>query len=332
MPYLLEPLTVRSMALANRLVMPPMATAKASAEGKVSRALLDYYSEKSRGGYIALVIIEHSYITPEGRANESQLSIADDTVIPGLRKLADSIHRNGSRTAAQINHAGSARLKEVTGTVPVAPSAVSNLRRGDMPRELSLKEIDDIVAAFGNAGRRVREAGFDAVEIHSAHGYLLNQFLSPLTNKRTDEYGGSLANRIRIHLEVIGAVRAAVGPNFPVQVRLGASDFTEGGTTIEDSMSAAKAFEKAGVDIIHISGGFIGYTPPGLTGQGYFAPQSEAIKSAVSIPVILTGGITDVEAAERLLAEKKADLIGVGRAILQDSAWAERAIKSLRAA
>jgi 2,4-dienoyl-CoA reductase-like NADH-dependent reductase (Old Yellow Enzyme family) len=318
------------MTLANRLVMPPMATAKAEPDGRVSQALLDYYAEKSRGGYISLIIIEHSYITPEGKASENQLSVSDDTVIPGLRKLADVIHRNGSRAAMQINHAGSAGLKEVTGTTPLAPSTVANPRRGDMPREMSRTEIGDIVTAFKNASHRAKESGFDAVEIHSAHGYLLNQFLSPLTNKRTDEYGGDIANRICIHAQVIEAVRSAVGPDFPIQVRLGASDYTEGGTTIEDSKIAARAFEKAGVDIIHISGGFVGYTPPGLTSQGYFAPLSEAIKSVVSIPVILTGGITEIEAAEKFLAEKRADLIGVGRAILQDSDWAKRAIESLR--
>jgi NADPH2 dehydrogenase len=330
MTYLLNPLKVRSMNLANRLVMPPMATAKAELDGKVSQALLDYYGEKSRGGHISLIIIEHSYITREGKANNNQLSVADAGVIPGLRKLADVIHGNGSKAAMQINHAGSAALKEITGTTPLAPSAIANPRRGDMPREISQTELDDIVNAFKNASRRVKEAGFDAVEIHSAHGYLLNQFLSPLTNKRTDDYGGSISNRIRIHLQVIQSVRSAVGPDFPIQVRLGASDYTEGGTTIEDSKTAARAFEKAGVDIIHISGGFIGYTPPGLTGQGFFAPLSEAIKSVVSIPVILTGGITEVDAAENFLKERKADLIGVGRAILQDSAWAERAIKNLR--
>jgi NADPH2 dehydrogenase len=330
MIYLLQTVKVRSMTLANRLVMPPMATAKAEPDGRVSRALIDYYEEKSRGGYIPLIIIEHSYISPEGKASNNQLSVSDDSMIPGLRKLADVIHRNGSRAAVQINHAGSAALKEVTGTTPLAPSAVANPRRGDMPREISQKEIGDIIAAFKNAGRRAKEAGFDAVEIHSAHGYLLNQFLSPLTNKRTDEWGGDIGKRICIHLQVIDAVRSAVGPDFPIQVRLGASDYMEGGTTIEDSKSAARAFEKAGVDMIHISGGFVGYTPPGLSGQGYFAPLSESIKSVVSIPVILTGGITEGEAAEKLLAEKKADLIGVGRAVLQDSNWARRAIETLR--
>jgi NADPH2 dehydrogenase len=331
MAYLLKPLKVRSMDLANRLVLPPMATAKAEPDGYVSRSLLDYYEEKSCGGYISLIIIEHSYISPEGKAHNKQLSVSNDAVIPGLKKLADIIHRNGSKAAMQINHAGSAALREVTGTTPIAPSATANPRRGDMPREIREEEIGDIVKGFKDAGRRVREAGFDAVEIHSAHGYLLNQFLSPLTNKRTDDYGGGLSNRIRLHVQVIQAVRAAVGSDFPIQLRLGASDYTEGGTTIEDSMIASQAFEMAGVDIIHISGGFVGYSPPGLTGQGYFAPLSEAIKRAVSIPVILTGGITDAEAADKLLEEKKADLIGVGRAILQDSTWAKRAIENLRA-
>jgi NADPH2 dehydrogenase len=330
MTYLLKPLKVRSMNLANRLVMPPMATAKAEPDGKVGRALLDYYEEKSRGGCISLIIIEHSYITAEGKASNNQLSISDDAVIPGLQKLAAVIHKNGSKAAVQINHAGSAALREVIGTTPLAPSATANPRRGDMPREITQREIVNIVNAFKDASRRAREAGFDAVEIHSAHGYFLNQFLSPLTNKRTDEYGGGISNRIRLHVQIIQAVRSSVGPDFPIQIRLGASDYTEGGTTIEDSMLAAQAFEKAGVDIVHISGGFVGYTPPGLAGQGYFAPLSEAIKRAVSIPVILTGGITDVEAAENLLAAKKADLVGVGRAILQDSTWAKSAIEYLR--
>ena len=160
--------------------------------------------------------------------------------------------------------------------------------------------------------------------------YLLNQFFSPLTNKRTDEYGGDIERRIRLHLEVIEAVRAAVGQDFPVLLRLGASDYREGGTTIKDSLVAAQAFEKAGIDILDISGGFSGYQVPGLNDQGYFAPLTAAIKDAVALPVILTGGITEPMAAEQLLADGKADLIGVGRAILNDSKWAQRAMESLR--
>ena len=245
----------------------------------------------------------------------------------GLKKLADVIHKNGSKCVMQLNHAGSAALEEVIGSTPVGPSAIRNPRKGELPRELTQGEIAEIVEAFQAAARRTKEAGFDGVEIHSAHGYLLNQFFSPLSNKRTDQYGGNLRNRIRIHLEVIEAVRLAVGADFPLLLRLGASDYMDGGSTIEDSKIAAQEFAKAGVDILDISGGFSGYAGPGLQGQGYFSPLTQAIKEVVSIPVILTGGITKAQAAEQLLVAGKADLIGVGRAILNDSKWAEHAIK-----
>jgi NADPH2 dehydrogenase len=330
MHHLLKPLQVGNLALANRLVMPPMATSKANPDGKVSQPILDYYAQKSAGGYIPLIIVEHSFIKSEGKARENQLSVSDDGVVEGLRELAAVIHHDGSKGIIQMNHAGSAASEDIIGTTPVGPSIVANPQKGGIPRELTGEEIADIVEAFYKAACRVKAAGFDGVEIHSAHGYLLNQFLSPLTNQRTDEYGGDLHNRIRIHLQVIAAVRSAMGKNFPVLLRLGASDYTEGGTTIEDSQIAALEFEKAGVDILDISGGFSGYSVPGLAGQGYFAPLSEAIKKVVSIPVILTGGITEAQAAETLLAEGKADLIGVGRAIFNDSSWARRAVESLR--
>jgi len=334
MSLLLEPLQAGPLLLTNRLVMPPMATSKAGLDGRVSEAILDYYSEKSRGGYIALIIVEHSFISPEGRAGKGQLSIADDSVVGNLKKLAAVIHQNGSKGIIQINHAGSSAEKEIIGTIPVGPSAVMNPRKGnDIPHELTKKEIAGIVAAFQNAAGRVKEAGFDGVEIHSAHGYLLNQFFSPLSNKRTDEYGGNVLNRIRIHLEVIEAVRRTVGKDFSILLRLGASDYIEGGTSIEDSLTAAQEFEKAGVDILDISGGFCGYTIQGIAGQqGYFAPLTEAIRKKVSIPVILTGGITEAKTAEQLLAEGKADLIGVGRAILSDSDWAKHAIEYFKKA
>lgn len=333
MSKLLKPLKIKSLELNNRLVMPPMATARAENDGTVSKAVVDYYREKSEGGYISLIIIEHSFITKEGKASKNQLSVSEDKVIEGLTELANVIHSNSSKAVMQLNHAGSAAKREIIGTTPVAPSAVSNLRQGkdDMPHELTKEEIEDIVEAFKNAAVRVKKAGFDGVEIHSAHGYLLNQFFSPLANKRTDEYGGNVHNRIRIHLQVIKAVREAVGDDFPILLRLGASDYKEGGSTIEDSKIAVEEFEKTGVDIIDISGGFCGYMiPGGDNSQGYFSPLTEEIKKVVSIPVILTGGIIEPQAAEKLLAEGKADLIGVGRAILKDSSWAKNAVESLK--
>ncbi|MCE5284518.1 MAG: NADH:flavin oxidoreductase [Pelosinus sp.] len=330
MSHLLKPLQAGSLSLHNRLIMPPMATAKAGPDGKVSQGVLDYYKEKSAGGYLSLIIIEHSFIQLAGKASENQLSIADDSVVAGYKKLAEAIHNNGSKTVMQINHAGSAANPKVIGTTPVGPSAVINPRKGSIPHELTKQQIVEIVTDFQRAALRVKEAGFDGVEIHSAHGYFLNQFFSPLTNHRKDEYGGTILNRIRIHLEVIAAVRKAVGKHFPILLRLGASDFTPGGTSIEDSLIAAQEFEKAGVDILDISGGFCGYIiPGGSEEQGYFAPLTTAIKKVVSIPVILTGGITKAEAAEQLLAEGKADLIGVGRAVFKNSEWAKQAIKTL---
>jgi len=329
MSYLLKPLQAGPLTLTNRLVMPPMATAKADPDGKVNQSILNYYAEKSEGGYLSLIIIEHSFIQSDGKASALQLSVSNDSVVEGLQKLAEVIHHNGSKTMMQINHAGSNTTLEITGTAPVAPSAVSHPRRENMPNELTYEEIANIITSFQNAARRTKEAGFDGVEIHSAHGYLLNQFFSPLTNRRTDDYGGTVHNRIRLHLQIIKAIRATVGDDFPILLRLGASDFREGGVTIEDSQIAAQEFEKAGVNILDISGGFSGYIVPDLSGQGFFAPLSEAIKKVVSIPVILTGGITEVQAAEQLLAEGKADLIGVGRAVLNNSKWAEQAIKSL---
>ena len=330
MSYLLKPLENCKLTLNNRLVMPPMATSKSEEDGKVSTDILDYYDEKSRGGYISLIIIEHSFITLKGKASERQLSVADDSVVKRLKELANIIHKNGSKAVMQINHAGSAASKKVTGYEIVGPSAIANPRIGNVPEALTKEEIKVIISEFVDAARRVKEAEFDGVEIHAAHGYLLNQFFSPLTNKRTDEYGGDLQERIKIHLDIIKAVRDVVGDDFPILLRLGACDYMEGGITIEDSKVASIAFEKAGVDLLDISGGFCGYIVPGNSSQGYFAPITLAIKEVVSIPVLLTGGITQVTAAQKLLADGKADLVGVARAIYKDSKWAENAVKSLK--
>ena len=331
MKYMLKPIKAGKLTLNNRLVMPPMATSKATIEGMVTQDIIDYYAEKSAGGYISLIIIEHSFIMLEGKASEKQMSIAEDSMILKLKALAEVIHKNGTMAVMQINHAGSAASQAVTGTTPVGPSAVPRPGKVDVPRELTVAEIANVIQSFAAAAGRVKEAGFDGVEIHSAHGYLLSQFFSPLTNKRTDEYGCDVYGRIHIHLQIIEAVRAAVGEDFPILLRLGASDFLEGGVTIEDSQVAAKEFEKEGICMLDISGGFSGYSAADMAErQGYFSPLTEAIKKVVTIPVILTGGITDIDAAEQLLAEGKTDLIGVGRAILKDSKWAQKSIDSLR--
>ncbi|MHB8127792.1 MAG: NADH:flavin oxidoreductase [Mobilitalea sp.] len=329
MKYLTEPLQKGKLFLKNRLVMPPMSTSYCGKDGSVSNELLDYYDEKSQGGYLSLIIVEHGFITQQGRIRERMISVADDCCIDGLKTLANTIHKNGTMAVMQINHGGSAANPEVTGLDSVSASALVNPFRPEssIPTALSFEEINHIIDEFSYAANRIKLSGFDGVEIHAAHGYLLNQFFSPLTNHRTDEYGGSISGRMKILLEVIKAVRIAVGEEFPILLRLGTCDYMEEGTTIEDCQITAAELEKSGVDILDISGGLGGPRRPGHTEQGYFSLLSEGVKKVVSMPVILTGGIIDAEAAETLLAEEKADLIGVGTAIRKDSSWAKKAIQ-----
>lgn len=333
MIQLTTPIKINNLELKNRLVMPPMATAKSDQFGKVSSDLIKYYAEKSRDRSIGLIITEHSYISPEGKATQGQLSIAHDTDIEGLRQLVDCIHANETKVIAQINHAGGAAKTKITEQEVLAPSVLINPRfkdESELPRAMLISDIKKVISDFAAAALRAKEAGFDGVEIHSAHGYLLNQFYSPLLNQRNDQYNGqTLAGRIKLHLQVIAAVREAVGEDYPIALRLGASDYMPGGTTIEDSILAAQSFEKAGVDLLDISGGICGYNVPDLHGQGFFSDLTEKIKAYISVPVLLTGGITDGFAANDLISSGRADLVGVGRAILKDSAWAKKAIEAI---
>lgn len=330
MSILNSPISINNLILKNRLVMPPMATSKAAASGRITREICEYYHEKSLGGYIGLIITEHSYISPEGKASKGQVSIASGDDIEGLKKLVSVIHQNGTRVMAQINHAGAAAKTEVTGMAVYGASNAPMPRTGFVPLQMSQNDIKKVVSDFTAAAVRAKQAGFDGVEIHSAHGYLLNQFFSPLTNKRTDEYGTkTLAGRLRLHLEIIESIRKAVGNDYPIAVRLGACDYMEGGSTLQDGAAAARILERAGIDLLDISGGFCGYIVPGNSEQGYFGELTKAIKAEVNIPVILTGGVTQPHAAEELLQAGKADLIGVGRAILKDSLWAKQAITEI---
>lgn len=329
MHLLNTPIKIGNLDLKNRLVMPPMATAKSSENGEVTAQLCDYYREKSAGGYIGLIITEHSYVSIEGKASKGQLSVADDSTVEGLHRLADVIHQNGSKVIAQINHAGAVANPEITGRHALGASTVKMPKFPAVPMAMTRQDIRKVIDDFAAAAVRVKKAGFDGVEIHSAHGYLLNQFYSPLTNTRTDEYGAeTMYDRLRLHTEIIKAVRDVVGQDYPVALRLGACDYMEGGSTVQDGAEAAKILEQAGIDLLDVSGGFCGYLRPDAKEQGYFQELTQAMEKAVSIPVILTGGITESAAAETLLQEHKADLIGVGRAILKDSSWAERAIRS----
>lgn len=323
-----EEIKVNRLVLKNRLVMPPMATS-GCVDGKVSDTLLRYYDEKSAGGYLGVIITEHSYVHVQGKADAGQMSVSQDDDIEGMRKLIDVIHSNGVMVFAQLNHAGSAARNSVTGMPVIGPSALLHPRKKDgtepLPKEMTKDMIQKTTEDFARAAQRAKLAGYDGVEIHAAHGYLLNQFYSPLTNRRTDEYGfATLENRLRFHKEVIEAVRKAVGKDYPVALRLGGCDYMDGGSTVEDSIEAAVLLERYGIDLLDISGGMNGYVVPGRNEPGYFRDMTAPMKQKLSIPVLLTGGITKIGEAEDLVERGEADLIGVGRAILRDSQWAAK--------
>jgi len=302
-----------------------------SPDGLVTETICAHYRARAAAG---LIIVEHCCIAPQGRASADQISAADDTVLPGFSRLADAVHQEGGKIFVQISHAGSQTDPSVTGMETVSASAVAHPRvKGrTVPRALGQGEIQELERSFASAALRVKEAGFDGVEIHSAHGYLLNQFFSPLTNKRTDAYGAdTLQNRLRFLLETIAEVRKAVGPGYPVAVRFGGCDFLEGGSTVEDAVMAAPLLEKSGICLLDISGGMCFYSRPGHTEPGWFSEVSSAVKKAVSVPVMTTGGVKTPDEARALLEAGAGDLIGIGRAALSKADWFSRYLEGGRA-
>ena len=349
-----KPVKVRNLILANRIVRPPMAT-RGTKDGIVQPEQVEYY--RKTAGYTGLVILEHCYVNIEGKASEGMISIADDSTIPELRKITDAVHGEGvTKIFVQINHAGSAAFPEVTGLPLVGPSAVRHPRAKteELPHALTEDEIIEREEWFVRAALRAKEAGFDGVEVHSAHGYFLNEFFSPVTNHRTDRYGcGTMEDRTRIHCEVLQKIRKAVGEDYPIAIRLGCLDSDEHGTTPADAAEAAPWLAAAGADLIDVTGGVWGYIREGHTEPGYYSAASMAVKEALEragygmqaaaghpgtegqeagrqIPVILTGGVKTPAEAEKLLQENAADLIGVGRAMLADEEWTKKAMTQKR--
>jgi len=335
MKHLFSELDVAGVRLANRIVLPPMATEQADAEGHPSPATAGYYGSLAATG-VALVVVEHSYIAPEGRASPRQISLASDAHISGHTAIATAIHAAGALCAAQINHAGSNRRAEIPGRC-LGPSAVENPVSHLVPEEMSNSDIAAAIRAFGAAAGRVQGAGYDFVEVHCAHGYLLGQFLSPLTNHRTDAYGGTPAGRRRLLLEVVEEVKASVHGDLPLMVRLGVADnppvlqLYEGGLTIAEGVEAARALDDAGVAILDLSAGICGSRPTRVTGEAYFRseayfrPFAEAVSAAVRCHVVCTGGITQPQTAEEIIQSGAADLVGVARAIAADHDWVRKA-------
>jgi len=324
LPGLIDPLKVRGLTFRNRIVMPPMQTGRATFEGAVTNKLINFYVRRSSA--LGLPIVEHAYVSPTGKIGSKQLGIYDDSLISGFEKLAKRLHEVGAPAVVQISHAGGVTNKKVIGAEPAGPSP------REKSRMLEVSEMEAISDDFALAAERAVKADFDGVELHGAHGYLLNQFYSPLFNKRSDKYGGSLENRMRFPLLVVRKVRERLEGKL-LLYRLGSDDLAPAGTHIEESVVFAKKLEQYGVDIIDVSGGMCGSEPKQLRHvKGYFVPQASEIKKAVSVPIIGVGGIREAEFADKLVLEGKVDLVAVGRALMRDYQWAEKAIETLRTA
>ncbi len=330
---LFRPGVIGSLKLKNRIIKAPQSMGLATRDGSVTERLIRYYKEVARGG-TALIIVEYTYVDNKGsKANRCQLGISDNEYISGLSLLAQTIQANGAKAALQIVHCGQQRF---SGIPPIkAPSRIPweklylQFGAAAVPEELTFDEIQEIVEAFGNAARRTQLAGFDMVEIHGGHGYLITNFLSPRTNERTDGYGGSLENRMRFLVETVINVREKVGPDFPICVRLSGTEYEPDGIMIEDTIEVAKVLEKLGVDVIHMSGGnhhqiIYEVSPMGMP-LGVHIWAAETVKKVVQIPVIASGSITTPELAEDILEKGKADFVALGRPLWADPYWPQKA-------
>ncbi len=323
---LFEPFQIRNMKLKNRVVMPPMHTKFASESGEVTERMISYLVERARGG-VGLIILENTCIDwAYGRAAGNPVTIHDNLNRCGLSNLALAVHRYGVRIVTQLQHTGRQNLRSniVGGGAPVAPSSVKSKVGGDEPRALEENEIEEIIQKYVDAARRTKEAGFDGLELHGAHGYIFTQFFSPYTNRRDDKWGGNLKNRARFPLEVVRRIRTEVGPEFPILYRLSAEERVSGGTTLEDTLKLVKMLEKAGVDCFDVTAGIYEsvewiYTLQGVA-PGALIPLAEVVKGATSKPVIGVSRLGwDMEYAAQVLNEKKVDLVAIGRSLLADA-------------
>ena len=326
-PHIFSPLTVKNMTIKNRIVMMPMGTNYGEQNGEMSFLHINYYEQRAKGG-TGLIIVENASIdSPQGSNGTTQLRIDHDNYLPRLFKFCENIHRYGTKIAIQINHAGASAISSRINMQPVSASDVPSKEGGEIPRPLSREEILHIVKKYGEAAKRAQTAGFDAVEIHAGHSYLISQFLSPITNKRTDEFGGSVENRTRFCRMVIDEVRKQVGPFFPIMLRLSADELMEGGNTLDDTLEYLDYLQEE-VDIFDVSCGLnssiqyqidANYLP-----DGWRSYMAKAVKEKFNKPCISMGNIRDPKVAERILADGDADLIGMGRGLIADPAWVNK--------
>jgi len=350
MTLLSDPCTLRGITLKNRIVVSPMCTYQGAPDGIAKDWHLIHYGRFAMGG-AGLVMFEATAISLPGRHGYTDLGIWSDAHVPGLRRITDFLRAQGSVSGLQLQHAGrkaSARRAwdghkplteeedgKLRGEPPwtaLAPSAVPYADYANMPAALTVAQIRDEVGVWVDAARRAEAAGFDVLEVHCAHGYLLHQFLSPVSNVRTDEYGGSLANRMRFPLEVVEAVRAVWPAHKPLFVRVSAVDGVTGGWTMDDTLVLARELKACGVDVIDCSSGGIGGPVTNARvprGPGFQVPFAAQVRRDIDIPTMAVGLITTAEQASAVLREEAADLVAIGREMLVDPNWANHALQQL---
>lgn len=315
---LFTPIKVGRLELKNRIIMPPMIDRLAT-HGAPNDAVKDFYTARARGG-VALIVLTPG-IVDISMASPIQLGIYDDSFIPGLKQFTDLIHSCGGLMGIQLMHLGR-QGGEIKRYKPVAPSPIPLTPKDEVPRELTTGEVEGLVEKFAEAARRARDAGFDMVELHGCHGYLLSSFLSPLTNQRRDRYGGSVANRARFVMEIVSLIKGRVGRDFPVSVRMNGSDYMLGGVTVDMARQTAKLLEEAGADMIGVSSGAYGsypvIVPPYDQPRGCNVPLAAAVKEVVKVPVAVAGRLDDPLVADEVLVSGRADVIAVARGLLAD--------------
>ncbi len=320
---LFTPAKIGNLKLKNRLVRSATQEGLSDEKGFLDDRLFDMYRDLAKGG-VGLIITGHMYIHPTGRANPQMSGIYSDDQIPGLKKLTDVVHAEGGLVCVQINHAGMHAVVE-SGLDLLSASDTDTEQSKRPARGMTIKEIETMIAAFGSAARRAVEAGFDAVQIHAAHGYLTSQFNSPLINKRTDKYGGDIFGRMTFLKEVAAVVREQVGPDYPVLIKLGMMDGDEGGLTLEEGVEIVKALQEMGIDGVELSGGLggkkISSVKKGVQNEGkeaYFLSFAKAAKPATDLPIILVGGFRSKSVMEAALAGGNVDFVSICRPLIND--------------
>lgn len=331
MRRLFEETHIGGLTVANRLVRSATWEGMADVEGNATRRLAEYLGELARGG-VGLIISGYAAVTSDGRQLPGQLGVWSDASLPGLSMIADEVHRHGGKIVLQIVHAGGQTTSRAIGRPPRAPSAIASPQFPELPEELTPEEIDRLIASFAAAADRGRRAGFDGVQIHAAHGYLVSQFLSPATNRRDDRYGGDLAGRSHFLREIVRSIRASVGERWPVLVKLNGTDNLEGGFDTDEAVEVARMLNDEGVDAIEVSGGTpaSGGMTPVRTGidsrerEAYNLPAAVRIKNAVSCPVMVVGGFRSFELVEGVIRRGEVDFVAMSRPFIREPALPRR--------